>query len=266
MSNNHDFQSATRLTYAAILIAALGAGAWSTAVMAGEHKDQDSKAMYKEQFDRGDIDRDGRLGRDEYEKMKMGAPDGTSQEMSIQGMPATEHQAEAMRGFEDLDSDGDGYITASELDQGQTTGTSSDSTRSGSSMSDDATHSGSSMQNDATRAGTSMQNDATRSGTSMHTDPTRPSTSMNDTTRSGASMPNDGTHPGTSMQNDATRSGTGSQDDYSRSTNSGQSGSSSTLPGRSDTSSSSMTSPSGSSGPSTSGQAGFSAGSTPSVQ
>lgn len=68
-------------------------------------------------FHGADIDHDGRLSEQEFEQLSS-APDA-GHDASGKGLPATEHQAQALRNFKDQDIDGDGYISADELTGGK---------------------------------------------------------------------------------------------------------------------------------------------------
>jgi len=61
-----------------------------------------------------DRDGDGRLNRDEYDTMSRNH--GATSPPAGEGVPATEHQANVIDKFETRDRDGDGYVTAEELD------------------------------------------------------------------------------------------------------------------------------------------------------
>ncbi|HMM76290.1 MAG TPA: EF-hand domain-containing protein [Gammaproteobacteria bacterium] len=67
-----------------------------------------------------DRDGDGRLSRSEYDAMMRNHEEtagnhGATTPPAGEGVPATEHQANVIANFEKRDRDGDGYVTAEEL-------------------------------------------------------------------------------------------------------------------------------------------------------
>lgn len=61
-----------------------------------------------------DRDGDGRLSRSEYDAMS--PAHGATTPPAGEGVPATEHQATVIDNFEKRDRDGDGFVSAEELD------------------------------------------------------------------------------------------------------------------------------------------------------
>ena len=114
MNTNHEVRYASRFTCSAILLAALSTSVWSVIAVAGDHKEHDAQAMSKEKSVRNDADGDGHLTRDAYQSMTVEPGGVMTEEPAGQGLPATEHQAETMRGFDDMDANGDGHIGADE--------------------------------------------------------------------------------------------------------------------------------------------------------
>lgn len=108
MTTNH-----SRVVIAGVMALALGAGA-----QAGEHDTgTPAAAATGGQLHDADTDGDGRLSREEYDKLSQ--HHGAVSNEPGQGIPATEHQATLLDNFEARDTDGDGYITAEELETQQ---------------------------------------------------------------------------------------------------------------------------------------------------
>lgn len=129
METKHNRRYARPFACSALLFVALASGAWSVAVVAGDDKAHDAKGMSKEAFERADGDGDGRLNREDYRSMKDEKSSSATNESGGEGLPATEHQSDAVRDFDDLDSDGDDHVSADELSDAQSMDRSMDSPR-----------------------------------------------------------------------------------------------------------------------------------------
>lgn len=99
-------------THAALLLAALTCGGWTSAALAGSDT---TTPMQADVFHDADANRDGRLSFDEFQALEPIA--GAHGEAAGQGLPATEHQAAAMRQFKQEDANSDGYISADEINR-----------------------------------------------------------------------------------------------------------------------------------------------------
>lgn len=104
-----------RLRRAIALSCVLGAASAASVPVSAQTPTQPQNHSTADAFRGADANGDGRL--DEQEFKNFGMTNGAEREEPGQGMPATKHQAQAMRNFKQEDVNGDGYISQDELQQ-----------------------------------------------------------------------------------------------------------------------------------------------------